>query len=128
MNTVDNNNNDILSTACMGGKLKTVKELLEKGVDPSVPHNTPICNAASGGHIKIVRYLLKDKRVDVQAHQNYPLCVAAEKGDWEMVELLLKNGVDTNETPKMPHLIISKDHIAVIELLRTTQCKFIIVD
>jgi ankyrin repeat protein len=100
-----------LSTASYIGDLERVRELLEK--DPTLANRpsdyvtyyacsgTPLRNAAAGGHMEIVRYLL-DRGADPNlpeegiAPRGHALHSAVCNGHREIVELLLERGAYPN--------------------------------
>ncbi|MBL9134976.1 MAG: ankyrin repeat domain-containing protein [Verrucomicrobiales bacterium] len=96
-----------LGMACATGNLPRVRELLDQ--DPSLVNRVsdyngyylgcgaPIKNAAAGGHLEIVRFLLErgaDPNLPEEgiAPDGQAVYAAAAKGHYEIVELLLAHG------------------------------------
>jgi ankyrin repeat protein len=82
-----------LLVACFNGKLETALKLLEKGANPAMSNEeglTPLCAAASNGHVNIVKLLLPLPGVNVNCQMT--LNQAAQKGYAKVVELLLEAG------------------------------------
>ena len=79
-----------LIDAAGSGDIDVVKELLEKGVDPSAEDDEAIRVAAENGHTEVVRRLLDDNRVDPAAMDNYAIRVAAANNHPKVLELFLK--------------------------------------
>lgn len=100
-----------LGMACAKGDLKQVRQLLD--TDPPLVNQVsdynsyypgcgaPIKNAAAGGHLEIVRFLLErgaDPNLPEEgiAPQGHALYSAAANGHFEIVKLLLEHGAHPN--------------------------------
>jgi ankyrin repeat protein len=72
------------------------------GADPNMPvpgDGSPLIQAAAGGHLDVVRYLLDrgaDVNLIVPGDENALMC-AAEQGHLEIVQLLVARGANVNE-------------------------------
>lgn len=99
---------DHLATAVMAGEDEIVKELLLRGVDPSVPLygylKPPLLEALVRGHNAVVDVLLADPRTDhnvrfydkMDIHGTQTaLQEAAKRGNAHMVRSLLEQGAST---------------------------------
>ena len=90
-----------LMLACENGHKRVVEILLGKGANPHVlsewGYNSAAREAVKGGHVEILKLLLRDKRVEGRRLSlGYALIEAAIKGRDDMVKLLLESGVDPN--------------------------------
>ena len=125
-----------ICTASHIGDLERVRELLRN--DPSLANRTaeyvsyyvgsgaPLKNAASAGHVEIVRLLLEsgadpNLREEGIAPQGHALYAAAANGHHEIAKLLLEHGAFPNpEVESSADALsraISNDDLAMIELL-----------
>jgi len=94
-----------LGLACFFGQFDAAEYLVKAGASVNSPsHNdlkaAPIQSAAAGGHVKIVRMLIKhnaDPNVRKQGRYT-PLHAAAQNGDEEMIRILLYGGADLTLT------------------------------
>ena len=96
-----------LSAACASGALARVQSLLEE--DPTQARRldsgrrSPLSYAARGGHLDIVRLLLRHgadpSRPEELAPEGHALWMACARGDTAMVKVLLDHGADTNSAP-----------------------------
>jgi len=94
-----------LGLACFFGHFEAAEYLVRAGASVNSPsHNelkaAPIQSAAAGGHVKIVRMLIKNN-ADPNAREQAgctPLHAAAQNGDEEMIRILLFGGADMTLT------------------------------
>jgi len=92
-----------LCSAAQRGDVRTVRFLLDHGVDPNARLReghlvTPLQFAARGGHVEVARLLL-DHGADVNTKASCDLTAlhwAAENGDIPTIRLLLDHGADVN--------------------------------
>ena len=102
--------------ACKTGNIAKVKELLEQGVDPTVPYNRALHLACDNGHADIVSLLLQDKRVDPTGYVNWAIREASISGYTKVVEVLLQDGRAVPSNAAIRHA--SKNgHIDVVKAL-----------
>src|SRR5262245_39516990 len=89
-----------LTKAAEGGDLKTVQQLLGRGVNPDTPHPglerlSPLVFASTKGHLAIVRALV-EHHADVNAYGSSlgfaPLMYAAAQCHPDIVAYLLQHG------------------------------------
>jgi len=93
------------STACKellklaaSGNLPDIKNIMEKGGNPAdsdYDKRTPLHVAAAGGHAKVVKHLIKDRRVNINAVDRFkvtPLADALKNKCKEVIEILKRNG------------------------------------
>ncbi len=91
-----------LMLACGNGHKRVVEILLSKGANPHVlaewGHNSAVREAVKGGHVGVLKLLLRDKREDdhFRLSLGYSLIEAAIKGRNDMVRLLLDGGANPN--------------------------------
>ena len=90
-----------LHVASSQGKLEIVKQLIALGADVNqnggVYGGGAINEAASGGHIDIVIYLLScGAKLDVSEPDRNPLFGAISNGHVDIAELLIKSGIDSS--------------------------------
>jgi ankyrin repeat protein len=91
-----------LMLSCQNGHKRVVEILLGKGANPHVLSewgcNSAVREAVKGGHIEILKLLLRNKSVDANFRLSlgYALIEAAIKGRNDMAKLLLESGVDPN--------------------------------
>ena len=79
-----------LVLACMFGAPEVVVTLLEDGrVDPGWNGGSPILAAVKAGFIHVIRLLLEDERVDPAVDNNGAIRLAAQHGRTEVVQVLL---------------------------------------
>lgn len=94
----------ILEASYMGNT-KAVKLLLNTKANPNAcarndGHN-PLCKAALGNHMGVIKLLLSDERVDPAADDSIVLRVALKHGSYNVVDVLLEDGrvdVETSGT------------------------------
>jgi ankyrin repeat protein len=129
----------LLDRACGYGDELGVEYLLRAGADPNgirgydafhkIDHvglefTLPLAQAARGGHVKIVRQLL---RAGANPNEQYSehltaLTDAASQGHVEVVRVLLAAGADRNHRSDLGtalELAVENHHPAVAELLRS---------
>lgn len=90
-----------LHVAASRGKLDIVKKLVELGSDINelggVYGGGALNEAASSGHIEIVRYLLlSGANLDVSKPERNPLFGAISNGHVDIAKLLIKSGIETD--------------------------------
>lgn len=85
----------LLTDACRNGLIKIVTLLLDIGSNTGQDfyHRYPIIEAASNGHVEIVKLLI-EKGAVIDPRDNEPLRLASKHGHLEVVKLLLKNGAN----------------------------------
>jgi len=94
-------NNNPYTDYCNTQDLDSVKELIQKGVDPSVNNNVVLVWASYFGYSDIVELLLNDSRVDPSDKHNEALKVAIRKGHINIVKLLLNDSrIDLSDLDK----------------------------
>lgn len=89
-----------MHTACIAGKMKTVRHLIELGHPLNVRDNCgwlPLHEACNNGHYEVVKFLLEkgaaiNDRGGTLCNGITPLHDAASNGHLEIVKLLLDNG------------------------------------
>ena len=96
-----------LSAACANGDLARVRKLLREDsararrLDSG--RRSPLTYAARGGHLEVVRLLLRHgcdpSQPEELAPQGHALWFACARGDTAMVEALLEHGADPNSAP-----------------------------
>ena len=96
-----------LSVACASGELERARALLEE--DPARARRldsgrrSPLTYAARGGHLDLVRLLLRHgcdpSQPEELAPEGHALWMACARGDATMVEVLLEHGADPNAAP-----------------------------
>eukprot|EP00111_Clytia_hemisphaerica_P018945 TCONS_00056027-protein len=128
------NSSNALNNACQKGKLKKVKEILERNptdvnVNAGVFGFTPLHEATSSGRPDIIELLLeKGANVDSKSNGKYtPLHIAATIGDLKCIEVLLRYNADLrqeDEFGKSPHKTaeVNKQRKAA-RLLKTEEVK-----
>lgn len=103
----------LLDRAATDGDLKSVRKLVETGVDVDVRHwfsgFRPLISASASGHPNVVKFLLsKGAGIDLQVSPDYPekhqhataLMMACLNGHHKVVETLLDAGADVNSNVK----------------------------
>lgn len=89
-----------LGYASQIGKLKSVKLLVEIGIDVNIggkiDNIKPVCSAAARGHLEVVEYLIScGADLDVDLSVKNPLFAAIIGRSTEVVNLLLVSGIDS---------------------------------
>ncbi len=96
------------------------------GIDVNQKHYkaTPLYNAASSGHVEIVRLLLENganPNITSYDWEGTPLATAARSGNKLIVELLLKHGADTTIQDSKGETALDKakkyNHVEIIQIL-----------
>lgn len=82
-----------LMQACYIGKLETIKELINNGLDPTIQNNYLIRIASQNGHLSVVKYLISIG-CDPIAYNNWAIRKAGENGHLSIVKLLYSYGAD----------------------------------
>ena len=119
-----------MSTACMYGKLWAVELLVARGGDVNRPSNStdsvpspegPIVQAAGGGNLEVVRYMLDRGAVINQVVDGRVRCFAlsraAREGHLAVVRLLVERGAEVNavwaEMTPLDHAVVwGRDEVA----------------
>jgi RNA polymerase sigma factor (sigma-70 family) len=122
--------------AALKGDLERVRQLIDE--DPGLlnrnsetrtgygGNGTPLANAASGGHMEIVKFLLArgaDPNVPLEhmAPHGSPLYAAVTNGDYEMAKLLLEHGAHPNQPVESSAdtvwIAIRDRNVEILELL-----------
>lgn len=116
---------DLLVRACMKNDLLQVQDLLDQGVDPSIPagftgDEWALLRAISVGNPSIVRLLLEHGAPPNIAEFSYyydcgysALALAVSRGSEEMVDLLLEHGADPEWDPKFKSSLGSPFQVAI---------------
>jgi hypothetical protein len=88
-------------------------------IDPTTYEQSALLDAATNGHVDIVRHLLKDPRVDPTIDNNQVLISASEQGHADIVSLLLTiPSVNPNaRDDRAFHLAVENAHTRVVERL-----------
>lgn len=97
-----------LTWAARRGELNQVRSLLDQGADPNFSPNkrygggilSPLLNAVQGGHLRILRLLLKRGADPKKEGNGSALLYAVLRKNTDMVRLLLKNGANPNKNEK----------------------------
>ncbi|XP_022247672.1 ankyrin repeat domain-containing protein 17-like isoform X2 [Limulus polyphemus] len=125
INEVTDKGESLLSLACLSGYYELVQLLLMQTSveDRGLKDTTPLMEAASAGHVDIVKLLL-DHSADVNAQTNQgntPLMYACAGGHEEVVRVLLESGAnveDHNENGHTPLMeAASAGHVGVAKIL-----------
>lgn len=110
-------------SATRNGNVKTLQELLVKGVDPNTTDRegtTLLMNAATAGHLDAARVLVGAK-ARVNARNQFgesPLMMASIRGHRTIVEYLIQQGADLNPPSWTPLMFAAvKGHVEIVELL-----------
>ena len=117
---------DCLVICCRFGYLECVKILVGHADIDRCKNNLALILACKGGHLNVVRELLKDGRVDPSASYNTAIISASKNGYLEIVKELMKNErVDPSaEYNRALRYAINNRHIdIVIELLKDPRVK-----
>ncbi|KAJ3571831.1 hypothetical protein NPX13_g5244 [Xylaria arbuscula] len=99
VNYVDSSNRTALLALAVGGSVKSVSDLLQKGADTNIASNigaTPLQISSVKGDVEIVRKLLQYGADPMLAtKEGYtPLFLASMRGHLQIVEMLIKQGAD----------------------------------
>ncbi len=102
------------------GLTSMMKDLIDKGVDPTVSYDRAINRAVIDGNLEMVKMLLKDGRVDPSSQLNAPIKNASKKGYLDIVKELLKDDrVDPSANGGYALLWAEKHgHTEILELLK----------
>jgi ankyrin repeat protein len=76
--------------AASHGHLKIVKYLVENGADIYVQNNYAVRSAAQYGHLDMVKYLVEDQKADIFAQGNYAICSASMNGHLNIVKYIIQ--------------------------------------
>ncbi|KAF5006590.1 hypothetical protein FDECE_7041 [Fusarium decemcellulare] len=121
-----------LLQAVLGGQLKVVQLLLERGADPNYRLQSKINNgktlihaAAEGGDIKVLEAIIAvvaDPSLEVRdSKQRTPLYYACVEGREEMVEYLLDKGVSTDAVlttgENLTHGIVDGGSVKILNMV-----------
>ncbi|PVZ97458.1 hypothetical protein BB558_006579, partial [Smittium angustum] len=102
-----NNLDDLFKSASQKGNLKTVKYLLDNGVDISTAGAEALRLASISGNLEVVKYLIEngadiyinrfvkyliEKGADIGKGGNDSLRAASENGNFDIVKYLVENG------------------------------------
>jgi len=106
----------VLTTAAGKGDLTKVRDLLEKGVQPSprsIFDSTPLLAAAEGGHHEIIRLLVEHGAsvAEQDRYQRTALYWASKGGHQKTVAELLSHGADLSGVHKQGQTLL---HLAVL--------------
>jgi ankyrin repeat protein len=99
--SIDRDNQMLLSWAAKGGNKSIITQLLEKGADVNAATRdgwTPLYEASRNGHVDVAKLLL-EKGADVNAATRdgwTPLNRASSNGHVDVAKLLLEKGADVN--------------------------------
>ena len=87
-----------LMLASMAGMVEICKRLIALDADVNKTGWTPLHYAASGGHVELIKLLLKHSAyIDAESpNKTTPLMMAAMYGNPQSVELLLEEGADAS--------------------------------
>ena len=118
----------VLATAAGKGDLTKVRDLLEKGVQPSprcIFDSTPLLEAAEGGHHEIIHLLIKHGAsvAEQDRYQRSALYWASKGGHQKTVAELLSHGADLSGVHKQGQTLL---HLAVMS--RSTETVALFVD
>jgi ankyrin repeat protein len=127
-NARDDDGSTALYVASVQGEAWPVGELLAAGAKPNVvsggdADGTPLCGAASWGHLSVMRALLAAGADPGQAEADgfTPLAWAIRGGSQEAVSMLLEAGADPNQTEghgRTPLLLAAeRGRLALVRLL-----------
>ncbi|EHK24936.1 uncharacterized protein TRIVIDRAFT_61688, partial [Trichoderma virens Gv29-8] len=116
---------EALLNASSAGKLETIHLLLAKGagVDPeNATYRNPLREAAEGGHIEIVRFLLESEATSAALNDG-AVCKsamnAAAGGDhFDIIEMLVRNGTEVDESTLEAVAGSSRDEAVLLECLQ----------
>ena len=93
-------NSSALHLASYRGKIKEVKELIEKGaaVNTCVCKYTPLHLASSFGHIDVAKFLIENGAEVNMSNEDKktPLHLASAFGHLQVVQWLIENGAEVN--------------------------------
>lgn len=94
----DDTTTDIYTSLCSyacQGNLKGIYDLTNKCGDPDILKSplgyTALCEASAGGHIRIIKYLMK-KGVNVESRSDSALIYAGRNGHVSVIDFLIKRG------------------------------------
>jgi ankyrin repeat protein len=102
-----------LISACIGGNLDTVNQLLVLGANP----NLPVMNAARFGHLDVVKRL-QHSGADIFANDHMPLRFACQNGRLHVVKYLHEQKSDIRANMNQPIVLACKHgHLEVAKYL-----------
>ncbi|KAJ2990251.1 hypothetical protein NUW58_g3045 [Xylaria curta] len=133
LNATNNKWITAIYSACLWGNHEVVKVLASLGADPNIkatkdqnePAWSPLTCAISEGHLDCVNALLNtDANLEILGEGGVPLRFAVNLGLFEVCRDLLDRGVDPNNHPRSPPMLVvaatsrkSNRRLAIIELL-----------
>jgi len=89
-NLLQKNLNKQLIEASKDGNLSQVKSLIIEGADIHAWDDIALNEAARGGHLEVVKYLVEDCDADVHAMDDFALVLAAWGGQLEIIKYLVE--------------------------------------
>ena len=87
---MDNNLNEQLIEASEKGDLSQVKYSIDHGADAHYDDDYALREAAYGGHMEIIKYLVEEHKADAHAVDDQALRYAALEGYFEIVKYLVE--------------------------------------
>ena len=110
--------NDIIGLSKYGFT-DEIRNLINKGVDPSIKNGIVIINASSNGHTDLVEMLLSDVRIDPSIDDNTPIQNASLNGHIDIVKLLLNDSRLSigSSLDKSVDMASRNGHIDIVKLL-----------
>jgi hypothetical protein len=109
----------MLTLAAENGDLERIKIWASQGVR-RVTSGRPLCAAAQGGYVEVVRYLVQQMGANVNQthHGDTPLIIAAENGFTDLVRLLVTDlGADINHGTSPLIVAARRGDLAIVRCL-----------